>query len=255
MSPSAERLKVHRRSLVLDGLHYTALSPRPGAGPRFATNNYHDTWHILSDVVGAQLLARLCWAMAYQRHERTFVVIDPPSLCPNPFDADPSSPVVIVNSDLGPFGRDAADALRAALPFTTPSDGTVVLQTRGLDVALADPKAFAERDDQAGWRDAHQKRRWIDVVHGLLVVAAPPPVLREWGLELSGLGEWSHDGSSWSHLDLPERTGEVQILEEFTTLVDQTVAAREEHFPGRTTQRLSDTERSELWSLRQSPPG
>ena len=85
-----QRLKTHSRTLDLDGLSYTILSPRPAAEARFATNRYHETWHVITDISGAQLLARLCWAMAFQRHARTITVIDQSFLLPNPFDADPS---------------------------------------------------------------------------------------------------------------------------------------------------------------------
>jgi hypothetical protein len=149
MSPAKEHLKVHRRTLRLDGLDYTILSPRPSSEARFATNRFHETWHVLSDADGACLFARLCWVMAFQSRPLTVVVIDAPLVVPDPFDANPSLPIAIVNSDLGPFGRGAATALRSSLPLRSASSGTVALQTRGLGVALEDPKAFAQRDDQA----------------------------------------------------------------------------------------------------------
>ena len=243
-----DRLKVHRRSLRLAGHDYTILSPRPSETSRFATNLFHETWHVISDRSGAQLLARLCWAMAFQRRERTIVLLDSDHLVPNPFDADPSSAIVIVNNDLGPFGHDALKDLRSKLPFRAASDGTVVLQTRGLDVALEDPRAFHDRDEQAGWRDAHQKRRWVDGSQGIWVLAAPPPVLRVWGVELSDLGEWSYEGTSWAHLDYPAQTGEVLVLDEFERRVSAAVATRERLFPGTEKQRLPEPERSQIWS-------
>ena len=249
MEPMHSRLKTHRRTLVLGGYKYTVLSPRPGVEARFATNRYHETWHIVTDTAGAHLLARLCWAMAFQRHPRTVIVIDPPLLVPNPYDGDPPLPIVIVNNDLGPFDREAAASLRSALPFRTASEGTVVLQTRGLDVALKDPKAFAWSDDQAGWRDAHQKRRWIDGSAGLLVIASPPPVLRNWGVELSDLGSWSHHGSSWSELDYPQNEGEVQVLDHFSSLVENAVEVRNRLFPGRSGERLPEDDKRQVWQL------
>lgn len=95
------RTKVHRRAIVLDATAYTVLTPRLGTAERFATNRHHGTWHILSDVGGARLLGKLMWAMAFQRHADTILLIDGPLLVENPFDADPSSPIVIVNTDLG----------------------------------------------------------------------------------------------------------------------------------------------------------
>jgi hypothetical protein len=162
MDPTRQRLKTHSRTLDLGGQSYTILSPRPTVEARFATNRFHEAWHVITDVGGAHLLARLCWAMAFQRHPRTITVIDQAFLVPNPFDADPSAPVVIVNSDLGALSRDAVGSLRSALPLAGSSEGTVVLQTRGLDLALEDVEAFATSDDQAAWRDPHQQRRWIE---------------------------------------------------------------------------------------------
>jgi hypothetical protein len=215
MASNPDRLKVHRRTVFLGGARHTLLSPRPSTPERFATNRFHEAWHVLTDVTGAHLLARLCWAMAYQKHDRTLLVIDPALMVPNPSDADPSSPLVIVNSDLGPLGPDVATDLRGALPFQAPSEGTVVLQTRGLDLALEDPKAFAKRDDQASWRDQHQRRHWLAGGDGLVVLAAPPPVLRAWGVALSDPGSWSREGTSWSYLDDPKNEGEVRVLDDF----------------------------------------
>jgi hypothetical protein len=254
VTTSAERLKVQRRSLRLDGLAYTILSPRPSEAARFATNRYHETWHVISDGAGAQLLARLCWAMAFQQRERTFVLIDPPLLVPNPFDADPSTPIVIANNDLGPIGRDAMKSLRSKVPLDTPSMGTVVLQTRGLDAALEDEAAFFRRDDRATWRNEHQKWRWIDGTSGgLLVMAAPPPVLRGWGVDLSNLGRQAQPGMQWeTYLDHPETTGEVQVIGDFTSQVDAAISVRNQMFPGRDDGPLTEEERAQVWTARKA---
>ncbi len=119
MGPAQERLKVHRRSVRLDGRAHTVLSPRPNVPSRFATNRDGATCQILTDPVGAQLLARLCWAMAYQRHERTVTVIDSHFLVPNPVRADESSPIVIVNSALGSLSGAALADLHSQLPLAT----------------------------------------------------------------------------------------------------------------------------------------
>jgi hypothetical protein len=243
------RLKTHRRTLTLGGSRYTILSPRPSVDARFATNRHHETWHIVTDAAGAHLLARLCWAMAFQRHPRTMIVIDLSLLVPNPFDGDPPTPIVIVNNDLGPFDREATASLRDALPFRSPSEGTVVLQTRGLDIALSDPQEFARSADQTNWKDAHQRRRWIDGSAGLLVIASPPPVLRTWGVELSDLGSWSHQGSSWADLDYPQKDGEVQVLEQFPSRVEKAIEMRNRLFPGRSGERLLEDERRQVRQL------
>jgi len=247
MDTQSNRLKVHRRDLVLGGSRYTILSPRPGTESRFATNRFHDTWHVLTDLEGAHLLARLCWAMAYQRHDRTVAVIDPPFMVPNPFDADASSPIVIVNTDLGPFPRDCASSLRQALPFRTPSSGTVVLQTRGLDLALENPGAFAQGPDQARWRDPHRKRRWIEGSAGLVILAAPGPVLKTWGVELSQLGDWMYEGYDYSELDYSKNDGEVKVLDDFDSHVERAITLRTRLFPNAASRHLSEEEKQVMW--------
>jgi hypothetical protein len=192
MGSHQERLKVHRRSLRLDGDLYTVLSPRPSTTARFATSGRQGRWHVLTDADGAQLLARLCWAMAYQRQARTMTLIDPAFLVPDPLAAVPSAPIVIVNRDLGPLSPGAAAALRPQLPFEMPSAGTVALQTRGLDLALADPVAFGQRDDQVG-PTGDQWQQWVEGTDDLVVMAAPSPVLRAWGVSWSGLGPQGTD--------------------------------------------------------------
>jgi hypothetical protein len=122
----------------------------------------------------------------------------------------------------------------------------LILQTRGLDIALEDLKEFEQSDDQARWRAAHQKRRWIDGAAGLMVVASPPPVLRKWGVELSGLGSWSHEGSSWTELDYPQNEGEVQVLKDFSTRVAKAVEVRNRLFPSQPGERLSEEDRRQV---------
>jgi hypothetical protein len=247
------RLAVHRRTMELDGRRYTVLSPRPSVACRFATNRYHETWHVLTDADGAALLGQLFWAMSYQRRERTIIVIDTPLLVPNPFDADPSSPIVIVNNDLGALPRAAVADLRPRLPFRTPSEGTVVLQTRGLDVALSDEAEFRRREEQAGWQwKAHQQRRWVDRVNGTLVIAAPPPVLRAWGVRMSLPERWTYPDAEY--LDWPDVTGEVQILDDLEGRVSRATAARELLFPGRGHQELGEEERRQVWAAGAGEP-
>ena len=258
MTASGARTKVHRRAVVLDGTQYTVLTPRPGTTERFATNRYHGTWHILSDVGGARLLGRLMWAMAFQRHADTILLLDGPLLVENPFDADPSSPIVIVNTALGVLRQGAVGALQAQLPLRGSPDGTVVLQTPGLDLALTDDARG--KGQQAWWRARADRRRiLIDRSRRTLVLAAPPSVLRSWGLELSYLGDSSYRGMDYAELDWPSSEGEVQIFDDFERRVVRARAARSRLFPGRAHQELSDDERAAVWRLTASevrlPPG
>ena len=242
------RLKVHRRSVRLDRLEYTVLSPRPTEEARFATNDSHQAWHVITNESGAALLARLCWAMAFQRRERTIVLLDSPLIVPTPFDADQSSPIVVVNDELGGFSAAAVEDLQAQLPLLGASDGTVVLQTRGLDQALENPTEFRDRNQEAQLRKGHQKRRWIDGSNGLVVIAAPAPVLRTWGVELSGLQSSSRERVIGEYLEDPAKVGEVQMLHDFDAMLATAQAARARAFPDAADRRLTEVERSQLWA-------
>jgi hypothetical protein len=165
------RLRLHRYLLRLDGREYTVITPRPGRGVGFSINRYHDTWHVLSDLRGAQLLARLLWVLAYQRVPGTLVVTGPPLLDPNPFDAEPADPIALVPAVLTPLRAQAARQLRHRLPLVMPA-GTVRWHTPGLTPAVT--ACRGERESPRGqrpWYPPGAGHR-IDRVGGVLVLAA-----------------------------------------------------------------------------------
>lgn len=224
-------LKLHRRTMVLDGRVFTVLTLRPGDDFRFATNRYHDTWHVLSDWRGARVSARLLWGLSYQRRPGTLVVIDPAHLDPNPFDAAPSDPIVLVPSDLTVFTAASAAALRARLPLRDRSLGTVRWQTFGLKPALARRR---ERDSpESGTTASHYVAKpvgWtrIDRVGGTLAIYGGSEQLREWAINLERLGEYARDGMDYLYLDYPEVDGEVQIFRQYRRKVSIARQARAE---------------------------
>ena len=55
---TGDLLKLHRHAVQLDGRRFTVITLRPGTGARFASNYYHRTWHVLSDLHGARVLGR-----------------------------------------------------------------------------------------------------------------------------------------------------------------------------------------------------
>lgn len=212
-SPAGVKLKLHRRGLELDGERFTVLGVRPTTTERFATTEYHDTWHILCEVDGAELLARLAWAMAFQSRQHTMVLVDLSVIAADPFDASPSSPILIVNTDLGTPKPTSIESLRAQLPLTGESEGSVRLMTAGFDRALADPERFwtQERADDPAFK-AHQNARWLESVNGVIVLAAAAPVLRQWAVRVADITSRGPLEAGWTPSDETKWTGEVQVL-------------------------------------------
>jgi hypothetical protein len=236
-------LKLHRRVLRLDGREHTVLTLRPGTRARFATNNFHDAWHLLSDQHGARVLAQLLWGLSHQRKPGTLVLIDRPSLDPNPFDAEPADPIVLVPATLTPLSSATARALRRRLPLRTPSDGTVRWPSSGLAPALA-----ARRERVAAVVNHNHDRtpgRWqpearpgtvrVQRIGGLVAAIAPPAQLRRWAVFTGELGDhWDH-GMDYTELDgggerawLRGEEGEVQIFRDYHRMVRSARIARDE---------------------------
>ncbi|MBF6345712.1 hypothetical protein [Nocardia cyriacigeorgica] len=223
-------LKLHRRAMVLDGRAYTVLSLRPGTDFRFATNRFHETWHILSDWRGARVLARLLWGLSYQRRPGVLVLIDPAHLDPDPFDAVPSDPIVLMPSELTVLTRQAAAQLRRRLPLRDRSHGTVRWQSFGLDAAVAELAEWRRR-----WRELGDDRYlppatgWerVERIGGLIVFAGSTARLREWAVSVATLGDYGADDMDYTFLD-ENRDGEVQIFRQYRRRVDAAQRARAE---------------------------
>jgi hypothetical protein len=240
-----DRLKLHRHQVRLDGREYTVLTPRPGAGVRFSSNRYHGTWHVLSDLRGARLLARLLWGLAYQRVPGTLVVIGPPLLDPVPFDAEPADPIALVPAVLTPLRAQAARQLRRRLPLGMPA-GTVRCHTPGLAPAVAAWRR--ERDRPPG------QRRWypppgawhrIERVGGVLVLAATAPELKSWAVAVAQLGDWLYRGMDYA--DLNGTDGEVQVFTDYRRRVVAAQAARREVLAGPARQLPPTDQRTLIW--------
>jgi hypothetical protein len=220
------------------------LSVRPADPVRFATNNFHDTWHILSDVAGAQHLGRICWAMAFQRHQGTFALVDHPNLVPNPFDADPSNPIVIANADLGVPSRQALTQLKARLPFRTNPDGTMKVSTFSIDPFLNGDRNLHQEHLDIGLVKALKPLTTIERINGIIVLAAPSKMLEQWGVSLCQLGTRMWNGMDYTDLDWGVNQGEVQIFERFNEMAGEAKQAREQLFPGRQHEELLPDERA-----------
>jgi hypothetical protein len=233
--------KVHRRSLKLDGRDHTVLSLRPSDKVRFASNLNHNAWHIITDIGGAQLLGHLCWALSYQKKPGTFILIDEPNLLPNPFDADPSWPIAIANTDLGAPSRQALRQLKALLPLRTPSEGTVKLASFGLAKETGAP-------DWGMARYRADERALADLV-GVCCFAATGQVLQDWARSMLRLDV----SSRWmmtDYVDIAGWAGEIQIFRNFYEMVQKTLVVRRATFPGRDRCLLDPDERETIYRIR-----
>jgi hypothetical protein len=221
---TGDLLKLHRHVVRLDGRRFTVITLRPGTRARFASNRYHGTWHILSDLHGARVLGRLLWGLAYQRMPGTLVLLDRPQLDPSPFSGAPSDPVALVPAQLTSLPAAAARELRARLPLAAP-EGTVRWHTPGLL-----PAVTAERERPVGvpaWGfvppDEAQR---VDRRGGLVVMAAAPPVLRDWAVDVYRLGDYASKGMDYTGLGWSD--GEVQVFTDYRRRVGAARVARRE---------------------------
>jgi len=210
-------LKLHRRRLRLDGRGYTVVTLRPDADIRLSTNEFHGTWRILSDRRGARMLGRLLWGLSYQRNPGTLLLIDRHHLDPNPFDAGPADPIALVPSHLTVLTPRAAHLLRRLFPTLGNPDGTVRWRTYGLD--LLRDKTRWRFPDPPGWHT-------IDRIGGLVVLAAPPALMRYWAWRTARLGTRFINGVAGAQLDYPR--GEIQILRRYRREVGVARVARAE---------------------------
>ncbi|MCF2527503.1 hypothetical protein [Yinghuangia soli] len=249
-----DNVKLHRRTLLLDGRRYTVLGLRPAAAERFAVNHFHGTWHIVTHTAGSHLLAALLWGLSYQRTPDTILVVDRPFLDANPFDAQPSPPIVVVPVQTTPFGDGAARDLRRKLPLG-PSEGTVRLHAHGLAAALTDSRAwFAARPPQNyhGYDQRHM-RPVIRQRAGLLVLPGTADWLREWAVQIGGLNAEAHRGPyaprGMDYDDIHEDFSlEVQVFADYRARVTAARLAREQ-LPDEVRTGQDETgQTAEVWS-------
>jgi hypothetical protein len=226
-------MKLHRRVLRLDGREHTVITLRPGSRARYSTNHHHATWHVLTDQHGAAVLARLLWGLSFQRRPGTLVLIDRPSLDPNPFDATPADPIVLVNAPLTALTGRIARRLRRPVG---PSEGTLRWHTPGLDRAVAASRArsqaIARREhqwNQDTWQpDIRAEQGRVDRIGGVLCLTAPPRQLRAWAVRTAQLGYWWYEGTDYAALEGRGPNGEVQIFRDYRQRVSVARVARRE---------------------------
>lgn len=251
---TGDRLKLHRRVLWADGREYTVISLRPDARVRFSTNRYHETWHILSDDHGARVLGRLLWGLSFQRRPGTIVVIGPPHLDPNPFDAEPATPIALVHADLTVLTPEAARRLRHLLTAPAKPDGTVRWHAWGLDQEAARFHRFRETGEWPAWEPRPDDRRSaVERIGGMLVLRGLPKRLREWAVYVAMLDSGRRDGMDYVYLEtnwpIGPTDGEVQIFRNYRQRVSVATVSRREILGDADTARLPPEQINErIWA-------
>jgi hypothetical protein len=223
MKTVSDAMKVHLRVVTVAGATYRVVSLRPATRVQFSDNHYHDTWHVLTGALGAQVLARLLWGLSYQRQPGTLVLIDEPHLVSTPFDGDPALPIAFVPLDLPSIDagrmRPLVRAVRAMAPTRT-----LRWQTFGMDRALA--AAPEVRYARQSWAEteAQERRERASRMGGAIVMSLPSERLRSLALSVDAARRGAYStylpfaesqGKKWTH------DGEIQIFGGF----DEDVAA------------------------------
>ena len=192
---SLDAIKLHRRRYPLDGPVFTLFAVRSTEPERFEVTSSVDSsgtpsWDIVATMGGNRLLGVLCWALAFQANEPAVVVIADP-LVASQADGLLGAPIVLANTALGVPTAAGLAELVTFLDQPIESQGqvnTVKLSTRSLTRAMADRDAFDAAQAELGVkRGAHRTRQWIDVVGGVVVLAASPDVLKSIAVDRAGL--------------------------------------------------------------------
>lgn len=243
-------LKVHLHLVPCGATTLRVLSLRPQCGVRYSTNYFHDTWHILTDPGGAAVLARLLWALAFQRAPDTVIALGHDHLVPTPFEADRPAPCVLAPQSRSPLTGDKLRALARHLRRPGPSHGTVKLQTFGMAAALEAYHAqrWGRRELDALWPREHMR-----YLEGLMCYSAPDEVLKLQALAVHRLREYFFGGTAYTYLAEHWQTrhhpeGEVQLFSDFTARVSAAQQVRRELLPRPETGHATSAERDHIWS-------
>jgi hypothetical protein len=221
-------LKLHRRIVPLGGRDHTVLTLRPDARVRFSTNYYHDTWHVLSDVHGAQVLARLLWGLSYQARPGTLILLDEARLDPNPFDAEPPRLVALIPAGLTSSAVPLLRELKRSRHRHTAPAGTVRWRTNGLDAALARYRATRDYDlpGLPTWRRHRTLVEDVRELAGVVTLTAEPAMLRILAFAFAKMADYWYRGQC--SLELDDYAGELQIWRDYHRMVSIARTARAE---------------------------
>jgi hypothetical protein len=238
LSPAAKAkrpLKVNLRTVTSARGNYDVLTLRVGMHVRFASNFYHDTWHILAGCVGASTLARLMWALSFDRRSNVVMFIDGDHIVTNPFDGMRAMPIAICNGDQTFVDDKVIESIKTMRASKRASDKTVGLLTHGFLVAEQQTAEAKQhwRSDPITFRSADKlwQREFIRVCNGVLVYGSPALVLRNRAVSIATMAHslWgsmvTSVGGRSTYLSLADRRGqlrpdgEVQVFSQFEDMV------------------------------------
>jgi hypothetical protein len=267
-------LKLHLRIAELPGQTYRVLTLRPSFGARFSNNRFHDTWHLLTDAVGARVLARLWWGLSYQRQRGTILMLDAPHIVSTPFEADAAAPCLFALAGSPTevsLDEDHLIALRKWLRKPGAPATTVKLQTFGLTAEL-EQEAREEGDEHAlrearvaAWRTMRSAEReplWaqerMSKRAGFLCYTAPPEVMRWQALAMHRMPNHLYRGMNYHYLaegaggrpggNYHPPEGEVQVFSDFAERVSAAKQGRLRALEDPQRRALTPAEQERTWS-------
>jgi hypothetical protein len=256
--PADSRLKMHLRLLTVGGYTYRLVTLRPITKVAFSTNFFHQTWHIVTDQVGSQLLARLLWGLSFERHPGTLLLVHGDHLLPTPFEAERSDPFLFAPANLTSLDAAGLRLLKSRLNRLGPPAKTIRWQTFGLDAALRarrdhsdDGSPLGEESAALSWKKNHplwQQER-MRRLGGFLCYSAPPAILRQQALRIHDLRvQQGNDARGMDYHYLAEKSsrdswcdGEVQIFSDYLDRVAAATEARQELVANPKAPVLSET--------------
>lgn len=251
-SPAAtaqRALKMHLHLLRSSRAEYRVLTLRPGIDVQYASNYFHATWHFLTDHIGASVLARLWWALSFDRNPNVLVVIDGAHVVCNPFDDEPCKMLVFCNGDRMFVDDDVLRLVARERRAGTPSVKTVSLRTHGMalveraaqvELAGSDKRPWNRRMGRGPYHRDERKlwmREIVEARAGAVVYRAPAEVLRVQALRIAQMsnsarlpingavgGRTNHEYLAAGR-GLRQPLGEVQIYTGFRDMVSAAARA------------------------------
>ncbi|MFG2041534.1 hypothetical protein [Dactylosporangium sp. NPDC048998] len=190
-----DRLRVQLRSLTLGAKAYQILTLRPSDPVQFSVEASHEFRMVRSDLAGTHRLARLLWALSYQRRPGTLLALDHAHLVANA-DGSPSPPVVFYVHPQTTLDASGLQALHRWLRRPPASERSVTMQTPGYDLARAEIDAWRSDPHTRSsfppkWHGRTEPPSRVDTVHGMVVIAGSRTTVRTWSLLIGWLnGSW-----------------------------------------------------------------